>query len=221
MPNAEGSDNAQPTQETQAESPKFVSVEEVNRIITAREKRFESSLAKLLDDRIGAKKSAEAAEVVTSNEGKPAKVADPELARFRLEQDQLKRELAAEREKREAAERKQREGKAMALLQSELSSRVKPEFVPTLIKALRHDVEFDEAGEPLIKFGEAPLPIAQWADQWAKTKEADPYKPAPSAGGSGAARGNGRAGAYGAKPLAEWTEADREAFYRDRLAGRI
>lgn len=228
-PNAQGGENAQPHATNASDTPRGVSAEDVTRLvnqaITAREKRFESNLAKLLDERLGggaSKRHDDAADPSPAGEIKAAKAADPELARFRLEQEQLRRELAAEREKRETAERKQREAKANALLHAELSARVKPEFVPTLIKALRHDVEFDEAGEPLIKFGEAPLPIAQWAEQWAKTKDADPYKPAPNAGGSGAsARSNGRAASYATKPLGEWSDDDREAFYRDRLAGRV
>lgn len=219
MPDAQGSESQQT--EKPAEGPKYVTLDDVTKIvnsaITSHNKRQESSIAKLLDERLSAfaKPKVEEQGGEAGNDPKAPKV-DPELLKLRRDFEAQQKVLAEEKSKRETAERKQREERAISQLQSSFSGKVRQEAIPVLVKAFRADISFDEeTGEPMLPVdgGIAAIPAA--VDSWLKSKDSEAFRPAPNAGGSGGQR-NKSGGQGPTKPYAQMSSEEKlDAF--DRL----
>ncbi len=161
----------------------------VNAAITGREKRFTETMGKTLEERFAkfAESLPKPGEPTTEPEGKGGKV-DPELVKLRQEMDATKKRLEASEKARAEAETRSRREKATNLLSSALGRHAMPEAVAVLTKAMIGDVVFGDDGEPMLPLpdGSGTSTIDAVVSEWAKSDAAKAFKPAPTAGGSGA-----------------------------------
>lgn len=202
---------------SQAPAPKFMTVEDFNRATSAREKRFESKLAEML--------SKLTTPPVQQDDGIQAsgQRADPAIIRLQRQMEETAKKLAESEAKREAAEGRARTEKALTALQGALGAKVAPKMLGRLTKAFRQEMEWDEDSQEYLipvetKTGTVKLPIVNAIDEWSKTEEAALYLPAPASLGTGSSRTSSQtANAWQKKPQSEWTEADKDAFFQNRL----
>lgn len=218
-PNVAGDEKAQAQTQEQPKHLTAAAVAQiVNGAITGRENRLIERLKQQFAP-VPAPKADEPAEqaAAVASDGKP-KTIDPELVRMKQQLEAQSRALEAERTKREAAEKKQREERALSMLQASISGKVRPEAVGMLVKAMRSDIVFDEeSGEPRFPYEHGYLEIPAYVETWAKSKEAAIFLPAPAQGGSGstASRSAGSSN-YRSKPRSQWTDEDYTAAFNDR-----
>lgn len=124
-----------------------------------------------------------------TDENKPS----PELLALQRQIADLQAANKASEERAQVVERKAREDAAYGELRTELARHVKPEFVDIVAKSLYYAdkrVEFDDTGKPLFKamipsyqggpLQETLLPLRDGVEAFAKSKEADIYRPAPT-----------------------------------------
>lgn len=168
-----------------------------NQAVTAQLKRelpkaFEGLLptfAKAIDDKLAAFKPADPP---ADKSGKPADQS-PEFAALQRQLAEMKTTLESEQKARAEVERKSREDVAFSKLKTELGAHIKPEFIDPIAKSLYFAdkrVEFDEAGNPLFRamvpqytggpLQETLLPLKDGVEAYAKSKEAEAYRPAPT-----------------------------------------
>lgn len=124
---------------------------------------------------------------------------NPELTAVKQQLQEMKDQLAKERDRAAAAEAKQRDDSTFAKLKDCLSAaKVRPEMVEVLAKVLFHAdkrVEFDEQGNPLLRVRVSPgkglpeedqvLTLEEGVKTYVKTKEAEPFMPPPGGAGGG------------------------------------
>jgi len=193
----------------------------VNAAITGREKRFTETLAKTLEERFAkfAESLPKPADPTAEPEGKAGKV-DPELVKLRQEMDATKKRLEASEKARAEAETRSRREKATNLLSSALGKFAVPEAVGVLTKAMIGDVVFGDDGEPMLPLpdGSGTSTIDAVVSEWAKSDAAKAFKPAPTAGGSGA-RSAGKGQPVQIAPgtkVSDLTDAQRDAMLAAR-----
>jgi hypothetical protein len=154
-----------------------------------------------------------------TGEQAPAKV-DPELLKLRRDLDDVRKVAETERKTRLELEESNKQEKAVATLRDALAPRVRPEVLPTLVKAFRGDIIFDDDGTPLLPVEGGTTQISAAIEAWAKSKEAAVYLPAPTGGGSGSQRGSSQSvslSALASKPREQWSDAERAAYFQERL----
>lgn len=210
------------------EPPKYVTVDELNKALGARDKRmldsfgkqftsFEEKFGKLVETL-----QPKAPEGGGAGEGDASKKRDPDQVRRDREFEEMKKTLAEERKARLDAEQRGRTEKARAQLQTALAKHARPEVVSTLLKAMQNDVQFDEqTGEPLFPLGDGTTSTIDAAiESWAKSNDAKPFLPAPNGGGAGTPRGGASGSStsnYKNKPREQWTPDDVNAAFQDNL----
>jgi hypothetical protein len=168
-----------------------------NQAVTAQLKRelpkaFETLLptfTKAIDDKFAALKPTE-----PSGE-KPAGTPQqtPEFAALQRQLAEMKTTLESSEKARIEVERRAREDAAFGELKTALGGHIKPEFIDPIAKSLYYAdkrVEFDETGKPLFRamvpqytggpLQETLLPLRDGVEAFAKSKEADAYRPAPT-----------------------------------------
>lgn len=144
---------------------------------------------------------------------------DPELLRLRRDQESLRKSLEAEQQARKASEDARRNERAVGDLRAQLSKHVRPEAVEVLVKSLRADIQFDDAGDPMLPVeGGGTTTIAGAVEAFAKSKGAEMFRPAPSQGGAGSARPQRGAAEFRTKPRDQWNDSDHEAYFAERVA---
>lgn len=211
-------------------APQYVTVEQLNKALGARDKRFEQTFTAKVTETLGTfgktleeKLAAFAPKPPDGDGGDPkgsGKQVDPELVKLRQEQEALRKKLEASEKKALEAETKSRNERALSALRAELSKHVRPEAVDTLVKAFRGDITFDSDGNPQLPFEDGATTIDAAIGAWAKSDGAKLFIPAPNGGGAGTQRtsGGGRINSdYKNKPMKDWTPADRHAAYLDGL----
>ena len=169
-----------------------------NQAVTAQLKRelpkafegFLPSFTKAIDDKFAAFKPAEPA----SDKGGKATEQTPEFAALQRQLAEMKSTLEGEQKARADVERKSREDAAFGELKLALGGHIKPEFIDPIAKSLYYAdkrVEFDDSGKPLFRamvpqytggpLQEMLLPLKDGIEAYAKSKEAEAYRPAPTA----------------------------------------
>lgn len=167
-----------------------------NQAVTAQLKRelpkafdgFLPTLTKTLDERLASFKPAD-----PPAGGAPRDQQTPELAAMQRKLDELTAANKAAEERAFAVERKAREDGAFSELRTALGKHIKPEFVDPIAKSLYYAdkrVEFGEDGKPLFKamvpayqggpLQETLLPLIDGVEAFAKSKEAEAYRPPPT-----------------------------------------
>lgn len=164
----------------------------VNAAVTNHLKRFtENQLPKMLEASlkpIADKLSAPASTPDPEEKGK-SKV-DPQVAALSKQLEDMQKAMAAEREGRIAAEKKQREDRAFSDLKASLAPKVRPELLDMLANHLfkvEGRVEFEEDGSAVFKYErnnygmkeEVRLPIKDGVDAYLNSDAAKPFIPAP------------------------------------------
>lgn len=147
-----------------------------------------STFTKSLDEKFAAMKPAEP--VTPDDKGKGP---NPELTAMQRKIDELLAANKASEERAQAVERKSREDAAFGELRAELGKHIKPEFVDPIAKSLYYAdkrVEFGEDGKPLFRalvpqyqggpLQETTLPLRDGVEAFAKSKEAEAYRPPPT-----------------------------------------
>lgn len=117
----------------------------------------------------------------------------PELLALQRQIADLQTANKASEERAQLVERKAREDAAYGELRTELARHIKTDFVDIVAKSLYYAdkrVEFDDAGKPLFKamipsyqggpMQETLLPLRDGVEAFARSKEADVYRPAPT-----------------------------------------
>lgn len=159
-------------QSTTQESPldqKMIDL--VNSAVSSHMKRFTSKLPDLIRDALPAP-----AEAAKSSETSNSKASPDALS----EVQKLRTELDAER-------KRNREKETYNNVRSYLSDKVRPEALEAAVKVLKADelVKFKRDGTPLVKFSETEeYDLEEGLHQWLDSKEAQIFRPAPSAKGS-------------------------------------
>ncbi len=123
----------------------------------------------------------------------------PEILAMQRQLEEMKTKVQEAENRREAAERKQRDDRAFAELRNHLAKGgVRPELLDDFAKVLFHAdkrVEFDADGSPLIRVRvpvgkglpeeEQVFPLEAGVSQLLKSKGAAPYMPPPGGAGGG------------------------------------
>lgn len=211
-------ENTPPDGDTSAPAkiePKYLTAEDFNRALTARDKRFEAKFSEMLGK----------FQPPAPPDPPPDKAADPETVRLRREFETLTQKFSKSEEARLQAETQARTERGLATLQSSLSGKFNPKQLPILLKAFKSEMEWDaDIGDFVIpvetKSGTQRLPIASAIEEWSQTEHAAFYLPAPSGGGSGSPKtspSRGVGSSYQSKPRDQWTQAETEAFFQERL----
>lgn len=153
-----------------------------------------ADVVKPLQDELATLKQAPPATPATGPAPGPAPdKPNPELTAVKQQLQEMKDQLAKERDRAAAAETKQRDDAAFGALKTQLSAaKVRPEMVEALAKVLflaDKRVEFDENGKPLLRVRVAPskgmaeedqlLTLEDGVKAFVKSKEAEPWLPAP------------------------------------------
>lgn len=193
MPN----DENDTTQDNEALALEKKIVEVANAAVSSQLKRFGSkideTLKKSIAEAIGQiKTTAPADEDSTKqNQANQGKVA-PEIAAMQAKLDEALKTVAAEREARVTAEKKQLADQAFNELRSGLASKVRPEMLDIAARDLFHSqnrIVFDDSGVPLFKTKRSPgagyaeeevlMPLKDGIQHFLGSKEATPFLPAP------------------------------------------
>lgn len=173
-------------------TPKEIA-EMVNAAIASHLKR---DLGKLIADAVSPISAA--VKALETKQTEPTKIDDaskpsPEFLALQRQLEELKTANSAAEARAVATERKAREDRAFGELRTQLGKHVKPEHVELLSKALYYGdkrVEFDDEGRVLFRaqvpqYAGGPiqdqlLPLADGVEAFAKSKEAEIYRPAPT-----------------------------------------
>ena len=153
----------------------------------------------------------------------------PEIVAMQRQLEEMKTKVQEAENRREAAERKQRDDRAFAELRNHLAKGgVRPELLDDFAKVLFHAdkrVEFDADGSPLIRVRvpvgkglpeeDQVFPLEAGVSQLLKTKGAAPYMPPPG----GAGGGGGQAPQAGGTRRAP--QYDKPAVTDDERARRV
>ena len=149
------------------DAPKYVTVEELNRAITARFTGFQSKIEKTLaESHTGlAGKIDELLKAKTPTTDEPKDKPSEQVTQFNALQAKyqgLAQKFEAEQKARADAERRAREDSAYSSLKQQLiASKVRPELVDTLADSMfsgrNKRVEFDDNGNPLFKVKVEPV----------------------------------------------------------------
>ena len=186
------------------DAPKFVTVEELNRAITARFTGFQSKIEKTLaESHTGLTgKIDELLKIKTATTDEPKDKPSEQVTQFNALQakyQELSQKFEAEQKARADAERRAREDSAYSSLKQQLiASKVRPELVDTLADSMfsgrNKRVEFDDAGNPLFKVKVAPVKGMAEEEQlfsledgikaFSKSKEAESWLLPPSGAGN-------------------------------------
>jgi hypothetical protein len=167
-----------------------------NQAVTAQLKRelpkafegFLPSFTKAIDDKLASFKPTEQP-ADEKNKG-----ASPELSALQRQIAELTEANRLSNERALSVEKKAREDTAFSELKAALGGHIKPEFIDPIAKSLYYAdkrVEFSEDGKPLFRamvpqytggpLQEMLLPLKDGIEAYAKSKEAEAYRPAPTA----------------------------------------
>lgn len=222
------------------DAPKYVTVEELNRAITARFTGFQSKIEKTLAESQSSLtgKLDELLKTKTPAAEEPKDKPSEKEVQFNALQAQYKelsQKFEAEQKARADAERKAREDSAYSALKQHLiAAKVRPELVDTLADSMfsgrNKRVEFDDAGNPLFKVKVAPVKGMAEEDQlfslqdgiqaFSKSKEAESWLLPPSGAGNAPTTTPRQVAptASGNVPATGDSEADRAAQIRAVMA---
>jgi len=199
-----GSKDGQNTDQTGEDSALDVNAI-VNSAVTAQLKRalspqnFAKLIAPVLEAAVKplgeqiAELKAAPAPAATGTPPSDANKPNPELTAVKQQLQEMKDQLAKERDRAAAAETRARDDATFGALKSQLAAaKVRPEMVESLAKVLFHAdrrVEFDENGKPLMRVRVSPgkglaeedqlLTLEDGVKAFVKSKEAEPWLPAP------------------------------------------
>jgi hypothetical protein len=116
---------------------------------------------------------------------------DPEFLALQKRFDDSEKLRVANEKRAEASEKQRRDDAAIAAVRAGFGSKVRPELLETLTTAewARGRFKFSDKGEVLMTVRRAPmagleevdqdLPLKDGLDHWFRTKEAEPFLPAP------------------------------------------
>jgi hypothetical protein len=226
---------------TTAEEPKYITADQVaqivNQAVTAQLKRSLKGelegLTKTITESVATQIKASTPEPKTddSQGGKP----DPKYSALEQKFAQMEANYKAAQERAEAAEKKRREDRAFTDLRTKLAEHVRPDMVDVVAENLfyaKKRVTFDEDGNPLFVARRAPapgmseedmpLPLADGIASFLKSKEAEPFLPAPG-GKSTGNKASAKPPQFGSqqlpnydKPATTDEEKTRRAFEREQ-----
>lgn len=193
---AGGAGTGQPTDGAQGQ-PAPLTSEDVSKMVNAAiATHLKRDLGKLIADAVTPISQA-VKDLQTRTEQQPkiddAPKMSPEFLALQRQLEEMKTANKAAEERAAATERKAKEERAFGELRSQLGRHVKPEHVDLLAKALYYGdkrVEFDDEGRALFRaqvpqYAGGPLqdqllPLADGVEAFAKSKEAEIYRPAPT-----------------------------------------
>jgi hypothetical protein len=147
-----------------------------------------SAIGKTLDERLAAAKP-----VVTETTQQTTNQPSPELVALQRQIAELTAANKASEDRARAVEQRSREDAAFGELRTALGTHLKPEFIDPIAKSLYYAdkrVEFGEDGRPLFRalvpqytggpLQETLLPLRDGVEAFAKSKEAEAFRPPPS-----------------------------------------
>lgn len=211
--------------QTEAQQPKYMTPDDFNGAMTARERRFEQRIAKMLDERFAAVAPVKG-EPVSEDKASIAPGQQPtpdslEIKRATAQIEALRRQMAAKDEAaaKEKAEMMARQEKADAIAALTEAGSINARGAYALLKDDGR-IKRNASGELVMavqkEYGEDEVPLAAGLREWLSTAEGKHYLP-PRGGGEGSGtvvRGGARGGAAMTKE-----EAKREA--QNMLTGFI
>lgn len=220
----------EPKVEPTEEAPKPLTLDDVNKAYTAREKRTMEAFGKLLDERIAALKPAEQAKPAADQATKPAegdiaatlrKEFEGKLAERDRELKLRDEKLAAEKETRLRSEEDAETRAALAGANIRDAAAVKGALA--LLKSDKRIGRDDEGRvcflEPKDGYIEKK-PVAEGIKGWAASDEGKLYLPPTAAAGSGARPARGPAGSGKGNDKLQRVEAAKGALMSAITGGR-
>lgn len=167
----------------------------VNAAVSSHIKRAMNQLTKTIESQLEAKLS----EISSKEAPKQEKTEDNELARqlkaLTQKLELSERQAKQEAEKREAIEKQSRFNSGKQELRNHLQGKVSSSLLDLAVDHLTHvqnRLSFDESGNTMFKIKKAPysgakeedieLPLQEAITEFMKSKEAQPFLPAPGAG---------------------------------------
>lgn len=190
-------DQGQADQQGQGQAAPTPTPEDIAKMVNAAiATHLKRDLGKLIADAVGP--IAKQVQELQTRQPEAPKADDslkpsPEFLALQRQLEELKTANKAAEERAAATERKAREDRAFSELRTQLSKHVKPEHVELLSKALYYGdkrVEFDDEGRVLFRaqvpqYAGGPLqdqllPLADGVEAFAKSKDAEIYRPAPT-----------------------------------------
>ena len=211
------------------ETAKFITVDELDKKLNAAISSHLKRANKGIEDKLEGfftsftKKQQDDEEARASarrqSQAGQSEVVDAEAVKMRRDMEDLRKQLDAEKKARQESDSARKSERAHAELRAALNRvSVKPETTDFLVKAFKSDISYDEDGDAMLPVEGGVAPIGSAIELWAKSKDALPFMPPPSPGGTGAtARSGGKASNYASKPRDQWSDAVREAFFQDRV----